>query len=616
MTGTTLAPAGEPGLESPQRSTSVRSRFWTRPWFPVVFVIVVYVLVSLIANWDIWTGGVTHSIQTSGGQDPAMELYFLAQTPWLILHGHNPFANNFLNAPMGLNVLDSTSITFLGVLGAPVTLIFGPIATYNVMLNLALAGSALAFYFMARRFIAWWPAAFVGGLVYGFSPFAYAQGLSHLVWTFDAIPPLLILFVDRFFRKKTASPWWSGLAIGACFVVEFYVSAEAFATLVIFTAIGAVVMALYWWRRTPHVDVPRLTRMCVCAVVVGILGVSFGAWSALKGPEHINGPEQTVQSLAGLATDPVGLVVPTLNQHFTFGAANYGDKLVADRSASWQVVFEAPDENGTYVGVTLLIALVAGAVILRRRRIVQFAVLMAVVALVLSMGSHLQFAGHHTGLPLPFDVLTHLPVVKSLTAVRLMEYFWLFAALLLALVVEAVYSALAARDEDRHHWVAWAVSGALVVVVLLPLVPAWPYSSTQADVPAWFTHDARSLPVGTNVVVYPVATALNASAMIWQAEADVTFKMPGGYAIFASPPGGTATFWATSSPLTGALESCAANGTGTLSPSDVRDQLRAWGTRYVVVPSSSPGAPCAEKVFEGALGAPQRHQGVLLWASS
>src|SRR5580704_6601053 len=108
MTGTTLAPAGEPGLESPQRSTSVRSRFWTRPWFPVVFVIVVYVLVSLIANWDIWTGGVTHSIQTSGGQDPAMELYFLAQTPWLILHGHNPFANNFLNAPMGLNVLDST----------------------------------------------------------------------------------------------------------------------------------------------------------------------------------------------------------------------------------------------------------------------------------------------------------------------------------------------------------------------------------------------------------------------------------------------------------------------------------------------------------------------------
>jgi hypothetical protein len=356
--------------------------------------------------------------------------------------------------------------------------------------------------------------------------------------------------------------------------------------------------------------------MCVCAVVVGILGVSFGAWSALKGPEHINGPEQTVQSLAGLATDPVGLVVPTLNQHFTFGAANYGDKLVADRSASWQVVFEAPDENGTYVGVTLLIALVAGAVILRRRRIVQFAVLMAVVALVLSMGSHLQFAGHHTGLPLPFDVLTHLPVVKSLTAVRLMEYFWLFAALLLALIVEAVYSALAARDEDRHHWVAWGVSGALVVVVLLPLVPAWPYSSTQADVPAWFTHDARSLPVGTNVVVYPVATALNASAMIWQAEADVTFKMPGGYAIFASPPGGTATFWATSSPLTGALESCAANGTGTLSPSDVRDQLRAWGTRYVVVPPSSPGAPCAEKVFEGALGPPRRHQGVLLWTSS
>ena len=393
-----------------------------------------------------WTNGVSHNVQTTGGQDPAMELYFLGQTPWLILHGHNPFANNFLNAPMGLNVLDSTSVVFLGVLGAPITLLLGPIATYNVMFNVALAGSALAFYFMARRFIAWWPAAFVGGLLYGFSPFAYAEGLSHLVWVFDAVPPLLILFVDRFFRKKTASPWWSGLLIGACFVVEFYISAEAFATLVIFSAIAAAVMALYWWRRKPHVDVPRLTRMCVCAVLVGLLGVSYGAWSALKGPEHINGPEQTVQTLAGLATDPVGLVVPTLNQHFTFGASGYGTKLVSERTANWQITFEAADENGTYVGVTLLLALVAGAVILRRRRIVQFTVLMAVIALVLSMGSHLQFAGHHTAIPLPFDVLAHLPVVKSLTAVRLMEYFWLFAALLLALIVEAVYSALAARD--------------------------------------------------------------------------------------------------------------------------------------------------------------------------
>ena len=117
-------------------------------------------------------------------------------------------------------------------------------------------------------------------------------------------------------------------------------------------------------------------------------------------------------------------------------------------------------------------------------------------------------------------------------------------------------------------------------------------------------------------MVYPVATALNASAMIWQAEADVTFKMPGGYAIFASPPGGTASFYATPSPLTSALESCASNGTGTLAPTDVRDQLRAWETKYVVVPPTSAGAACAEKVFEAALGPPQPHHGVLLWKLS
>ena len=114
-------------------------------------------------------------------------------------------------------------------------------------------------------------------------------------------------------------------------------------------------------------------------------------------------------------------------------------------------------------------------------------------------------------------------------------------------------------------------------------------------------------------MVYPFANALNASAMIWQAEADVTFKMPGGYAIFASPQGGKATFWGTYSPLQATLASCALNGTGTLSPADVRDQLEEWGTRDVVVPPSSPGAACAERVFEGALGSPRLEQGVLLW---
>ena len=59
---------------------------------------------------------------------------------------------------------------------------------------------------MARRFVSWWPAAFVGGLAYGFSPFTSATANAHLFLLFQAVPPLVILFVDRLFRHPETSP--------------------------------------------------------------------------------------------------------------------------------------------------------------------------------------------------------------------------------------------------------------------------------------------------------------------------------------------------------------------------------------------------------------------------
>ena len=120
--------------------------------------------------------------------------------------------------------------------------------------------------------------------------------------------------------------------------------------------------------------------------------------------------------------------MPTINQHFTLGHAALGDSLVAERDADWRIGFEAPGENGTYVGVPLLLILVAGTVLLRRNRIAVFSAVMAVIAMVLSMGTYLHVDGHRTGVPLPFIVLAHLPLLQSGIASRYTGLFWLFAA--------------------------------------------------------------------------------------------------------------------------------------------------------------------------------------------
>ncbi len=576
---------------------------------------VAYALLSALPNGSAWAHGVTHSLQSSGGNDVGEEVWFLAQTPWALLHGHNPFANNWLNAPGGLNLMDNTTMPLLGLLFAPITLLFGPIATFNVVLDFSIWASAMAFFVMARRFVAWWPAAFVGGLLFGFSPFTAAVANAHLFLLFQAVPPLIVFFVDRFLREPSVSAVWSGVAVGACYVAQLYVSSEGFATLVVMTGCAAILLGGYALVRRVRLDARRLGVMGACAVGVVALGAGYGAWTALAGPEHIHGPVQTATAIAGMSTDPVGLVVPTIDQHFTFGHAGLGDSLVAARDPQWNIVFESPVENGTYFGIPLVATLLVGVVALRRRRIVVFSATMGAIALVLSLGTHLHVDGHRTGIPLPYTVLARLPLMENAIASRWITYAWLFAALILALVLDALHRRLDAGPGPRHPWrrvVAPVGCGAVALAILLPLVPAWPYPAQAVEVPAWFTGGAKTLPVGTTVVVYPPADPASTSAMVWQAMADMRFRMTGGYGIFPTATG-TATFEPEPTALHAALAACAAGASPVLAPAAVRSELRDAGASVVVVVPGTPGAPCAARLVTRALGPPRVTEGVLLW---
>jgi hypothetical protein len=584
-----------------------------RGWLITAVVAAVYLVLAVLANGSAWTHGIAHSIQTSGGNDVPEEIWFLAQTPWVLLHGHNPLANDWLNAPVGVNLMDNTTMPLLGIVGFPITFFFGPIATFNVLIDLAIFASAMSFFFMVRRFVSWWPAAFVGGLAYGFSPFTAATANGHLFLLFQAIPPLVILFVDRGLRSSKTSPLRAGVAIGLCFVAQFYISTEAFASLAVMTCIAVVLAGGYALWKHVALDPRRLVTMAGCAAIVVALGTGYGAWVAVAGPEHITGPAQPATAIAGVTVDPLGLVVPTIDQRFTLGHAPLGDSFVALRDPNWHIVFESPVENGSYVGVPLLIALVAGGILLRRKRFALFCSAMGVIGLIMSMGSRLHVDGYRTGIPLPFIVIEHLPLLDSSVAARWVTYFWLFAALLLALLLDAVYARVAANDRFGTTG-GVAASGILALVVLLPLVPAWPYAAAPASVPAWFTNDARSLPAGSAALVYPLASSTNDSAMLWQAMADMEFRMPGGFAVIPGPTGAN-TFGGQASPLEEALAQCeeGAASVPSFSAQDVRTQLHQWHTETVVVVPTAPGAACAAELFTGALGPAQRVGGALVW---
>lgn len=595
---------------SARRRQNRPSEAWLHPRLAVLATVSSYVVLSIAANWPVWSHGVSHSIQASGGTDIQEEVWFLAQTPWAIIHGVNPFANNVLNFPHGINLLDNTSMALLGLLGTPITLLLGPIATFNVLVNLALISSATACYFMVRRFVRWQFAAFVGGLLYGFSPFSVATGTGHLFLLFDIFPPLIVIVLDRVFRTRETSPKVGGALLALCLTGQFYISSELFASLVVMLGLAAVGTVLYHVYRKVAPNCRDLSRFALSALLVGAIPLGYGAWMAIAGPHHIVGPAQTRVALYGLSADPLGWIAPTINQHFTMGFADVGDRLVAQRDAAWHIVIDNASENGTYIGLPLLTVLFFSILRLRRLPVIRVSALLALAATVLSLGSRLHVNGHLTRIPLPFIILAHLPLLDSSVAARYLLFFWLFVALILAVVVDRVHSA--AQTMKAAPVLADISCVLLVAFALVPLTPSWPYSENKWITPAWFTGAARSLPSGTSVLVYPVAGPSDSSAMVWQAESHFSFRLAGGYAVFASPQSRAASFYPPPSALLGALGACR-GGVSPQPSGHIMASLTALRLDYVVVPVAAQGAECAKSLLTRILGLPHQTQGVLLW---
>lgn len=583
----------------------------TRRW-PLAPIAVIYVLLACLADLGAWLHGVGHTVQSVGGADLPEELWFLAQTPWAIVHGVNPLHNAYLNYPAGINLMDNTSMPLMGLLAFPVTALANPAASYTVLTVVSIAISAFACCVMVHRFVHWWPAAFAGGLVYGFSPLAVGEGNGHLFLLMDPIPPIVVILLDRILRTKEGSPATNGAVLGLSLAAQLYISAE-FLTSLCVMAVSAVLVAALLLARSGAFDTRAAVRAAGSAAAVFAAIGGIGVFYALAGPDHISGPAQPVDVIGPLSSDPVGLVVPTVNQKFSFGAASYGDSLVAERGADYRPTVIDAAENGTYVGVPLLLLLVGTVIVLRRRWYVVFAAGLAAWAMLLSMGPRLHIGGHLTPVRLPFDLLAHLPVLDSEVASRFVEFFWLFVAVVLAAGLHHVRSAVSHRwHGEARNFVADLGAVAVGAVALFPLVPAWPYATGPYRVPTWFTEQARALPVGTPVLVYPLSNSSDASSMQWQAAAEMRFKMVGGYAIFTGPAR-HATFASEYSRLQMTLSLCSLGETLPTDPNSVRGQLRSWRIQDIVVDQAATGSGCARRLFEAALGPPSGSGGMWVW---
>jgi hypothetical protein len=585
---------------------------------PPVLSIAIYLILAALLFWPVWS---THPTTVSEvGGDQFATMWFLQWAPHSVLHGLNPFFSQYANHPFGVNLLTNTSVLLLGWLVSPVTLLWGPIASFNVLITLALPASATAGYFFARRWVTWWPAAFVAGLLYGFSPYEIAQSAGHLNLTFMVIPPLLFLVLHELaVRQRGRAARW-GIVFGLLATAQFFVSSEVLASTAVVGAIALVATA-WFGRHLIRVHARYFAIGAAWAAGTAAVLLAYPLWFALKGPGSIHGAIQLVPQ--GYRADLLGPVVPDS----LLRLAPHHLATVADRFAN------SITENGSYLGITLLLVLAVGVVLCWRGSVVvRVAAITGAAAFIISLGGGLVVKGNPpgsaTGFPLPERIFTKLPVLSNTIPVRYSLYMVLCAALLLALFLERLHHALATRRLHPHRdpakarhdrrVVAVVVPLAVAVVALVPLYPVAPMAGiAPVGTPAYFTSPQLSnIPKGSVALLYPYPSSVTPNAQAWQAVAKLSFAMPGGYFLVPSGPDRTIAFspelsytraTLTARVLTG-LESGRAPTETPALRSALRAQWQRWGVDSLVVfPEGEPNPAAVVRFFTWVVGGPASH---------
>lgn len=531
-----------------------------------------YLVLALLLWWQVWTSHPT-ATTTCGCGDAARFLWFFEWPAFALTHGHDPLYSSWLFHPTGVNLLNDTSVIALGVLLAPVTLALGPVAAMNVALTAAPALSALAMFLLLRRWLAWTPAAFVGGLVYGFSPFLVTElALNQLNIAFLAVPPLMVMALDELLVRQRRSPYWAGAALGVLVVVQFFVSTEVLVISVLFVVVAVVLVVVYTRLVQPTALGPRVghaLRGLVTALGIGVVVLAYPLWFLLRGPAHLTGPIWSNGTLAQYGNSLTSFVVPGTLGTVGTTMTRFGG-------------YQGPVLPGLgYLGLGVVIVAVGGVVVWRHdRRLLLFGAL-GIVAAALSLGP-----GH--GIWVPWRVLGHVPWIGDVVEIRLTLVVSLCAAVMVGLVIDHTRTWFLDRRPGRPRQLGGVAVGALVALALVPtvivLAPNLPLTARPVVLPRWYAEVGARLPPGKVVLAYPVPFSGLQSSEAYQAVTHMSWAQAGGGGPKGEPGRAGAARPGFDVLVDASLPLGPAPGPDLSTLTAVRRALAAWEVTTIVVP--------------------------------
>ncbi|MEV0805122.1 hypothetical protein [Micromonospora sp. NPDC050200] len=559
----------------------------------------------LLAGWltqGLWPDP-TGRVLALNPADQTLYEWFLAVDSRAVL-GDFSLLTDRLNSPDGVNLMTNTTVIALGVLFAPVTLLFGAPVTFALLAGVNLAGTAVAWYLLFTRTLrARRLAAALGAGLCGFGPGMVSQSNSHLHMTAQWLVPVVVWLVVRLLRAADPGPAsldrpdrrrlvTSAVGLAAAVIAQVFVGEE----VLFLAAVTLLVMAVAYAvtdRELLRRALPGFAGGLMLAAGLALLVLGYPLWFQFAGPQGVAdgmfSPHYFSADLRSWwAISPLSVVGSDSSARLTTGPAEYN----------------------TFLGLPLLLVTAGCALWLGRRPLVVACVAGALVMGALSLGPEVVHDGDRSAVPGPYALLAGLPVVDGALPMR-------FGLTLLPLVGTLLVLALdrALRRPGRARRLVPAAVGA----ALLTVFPAPLPTTERPALPEFITggHWRECVRPGGVLVPVPAATPHEPWPMRWAAAADAAFGIPEGF--FIGPYGrhGTAAMGTYKQPTSALLADVARRGDEPVIGEEQRRQARAdadfWGASCVALADDAPHAESLRRTLVQLYGPGTRIADAWTW---
>jgi hypothetical protein len=434
-------------------------RLWARPWVREALAVAAFLAAGVAATWP-RAAFLTGRLPATGDQaEYVWNMWWIAHQ---LTHLGNPWFTSYLAAPVGIPLGYDTLTPLLGAVMAPVTLVFGPSAAYNLLVIVMPGLAAYAMYRLARLWLPGRVGPVAAGTFFGLSGMLTYQDWTHLHTAAGCV--FLPLAMEAAVRLRRDPAIWRGVILGVVAGAAMLVDQE-FAVLAV---ILAALLLVPWLLR--HPGAAQLRAVAAGAVTAAVI----------SSPQLIAMAQEAAVA---------GRTAPRTSDYARFVAQLPGlfapsSRLALDRATGLGFIYHSrtPGDSLATFGVVLSVLALLGLAVAWRRRGARLLGVLWLGSAVLALGPTVYLSGHQyvplaerwhglrVSVLMPYTWLIRVPGLSSFREADRLAFLGLIGAALLAGT---------AVDWLRRH-----ARPVLVAVVVFGVLEAgWPGSPAQTTMP-------------------------------------------------------------------------------------------------------------------------------------